>query len=150
MTYFEPTAEQRAQVIATLEDVPYPSVQSENVVPLLQHYPDACPTPLVTSVKLAKRAGVETVCVKDERGRLGLGSFKALGAAYVIACDAAKGDAARQTYVSASAGNHGLSVAAGAAKFGARAVIFLAASVPEAFADRLRAIGAEVRRAGAI
>ena len=38
--------------------------------------------------------------------------------------------------MTASAGNHGLSVAAGARLFGARAVIYLSASVPESFADR--------------
>ena len=78
----------------------------------------------------------------------GWGSFKALGAAYVIARDAQTGAARGQTYVTASAGNHGLSVAAGAAAFGANAVIFLADTVPEAFAIRLRGLGADVRRAG--
>jgi diaminopropionate ammonia-lyase len=79
-----------------------------------------------------------------------LGSFKALGAAYVIATDAQSGDMSGHTYVTASAGNHGLSVAAGAQAFGAKAVIFLAETVPEVFADRLRGLGAEVRRHGAI
>ncbi len=88
---------------------------------------------------------------------MGLGSFKALGAAHAIAREAAatvEGDNWHQaltgrTYVTASAGNHGLSVAAGARLFGARAVIYLAETVPEAFATRLRAKGAEVVRAGA-
>ena len=53
-------------------------------------------------------------------------------------------------FVAASAGNHGLSIAAGAKVFGARAVIVLAQSVPEEFAERLRAKGAEVVRHGAI
>ena len=79
---------------------------------------------------------------------MGLGSFKALGAAYVIAHDAEQGLAKGKTYVTASAGNHGMSVAAGAAAFGARAVIFLADTVPESFADRLRALGADVQRHG--
>ena len=52
-------------------------------------------------------------------------------------------------YVTASAGNHGLSVAAGARVFGARAVVYLAETVPESFAARLRGKGAEVVRAGA-
>ncbi|MGB0799241.1 MAG: pyridoxal-phosphate dependent enzyme, partial [Planktomarina sp.] len=53
------------------------------------------------------------------------------------------------TFTSATAGNHGLSIAAGARAFGAKAVIFIAAGVPEAFADRLKDLGAEVIRAGA-
>ncbi|KIN62155.1 Diaminopropionate ammonia-lyase [Sulfitobacter noctilucicola] len=80
---------------------------------------------------------------------MSLGSFKALGAAYVIAHDAAEGRAKGQTYVTASAGNHGLSVAAGANAFGAQAVVFLAETVPESFADRLRNLGAKVERHGA-
>lgn len=85
---------------------------------------------------------------------MGLGSFKALGAAYVIATDAAARDGdpvgalGDATYVTASAGNHGLSVAAGARVFGARAVIYIAETVPESFARRLRDKGAEVVRAG--
>ncbi|MCB1435476.1 MAG: pyridoxal-phosphate dependent enzyme, partial [Alphaproteobacteria bacterium] len=47
-----------------------------------------------------------------------------------------------------SAGNHGLSVAAGARVFGANAIIYLAKTVPESFAERLRSKGARVIRAG--
>ncbi len=115
-------------------------------------------TPTVTAPELAKKCGVRELFIKDERGRMGLGSFKALGAAFVIARDAARlsddgtvlADALEgKTYVAASAGNHGLSVAAGAALFGARSVIYLSQAVPEAFAARLRQKGAEVVRAGA-
>jgi diaminopropionate ammonia-lyase len=99
--------------------------------------------------------GVSRLWLKDERARMGLGSFKALGAAHAIARDAAAtGDADLhgaldgRVYVTASAGNHGLSVAAGARLFGARAVVYLANTVPETFAARLRDKGAEVERAG--
>ncbi|SEN07392.1 diaminopropionate ammonia-lyase [Palleronia pelagia] len=106
---------------------------------------------------LARRAGVDRVSVKDERPRMGLGSFKALGAAHAIARAAAEtvegGDWARalegHVFVTASAGNHGLSVAAGARVFGARAVVFLARTVPDSFAAALAAKGAEPVRAGA-
>ncbi len=86
---------------------------------------------------------------------MGLGSFKALGAAYAIARAAAakggdlQGALLGRTYVTASAGNHGLSVAAGARVFGARAVIYLADTVPEGFARRLQTMGAQVVRGGA-
>ncbi len=100
-------------------------------------------------------AGVRQVSIKDERTRMGLGSFKALGAAYAIAQDAQRAQAGdwataltERVYVTASAGNHGLSVAAGARIFGAQAVIYLAKSVPEAFAERLTQTGARVVRAG--
>jgi diaminopropionate ammonia-lyase len=136
-------------------EVPYPSTDALRVAALLARCPAATETPLVDAPGLARHAGVASVHVKDERARMGLGSFKALGAAYVIACDAVArggepvGALAGVTYVTASAGNHGLSVAAGARVFGAQAVVYLAETVPEGFARRLRAKGAEVRRAGA-
>ncbi|NMM42845.1 pyridoxal-phosphate dependent enzyme [Rhodospirillaceae bacterium KN72] len=137
--------------------VPYPSTDAEAVSALLSRCPAAMETPLVDSPDIAGQAGVGSVHVKDERGRMGLGSFKALGAAYVIACDAVatgKDDLAKalagEIYITASAGNHGMSVAAGARVFGAKAAVVLSETVPESFADRLRAKGAEVLRAGAI
>lgn len=126
-----------------------PGTDVRDVSALLARCPAHAPTPLVLADALATGAGVGALALKDERARMGLGSFKALGAAHVIACDAQEGPLDGRTYVTASAGNHGLSVAAGARVFGARAVIYLARTVPEAFADRLRAQGAEVVRAGA-
>lgn len=133
-----------------------PSVDVQAVQSLLRDCPAAAETELSKAPDLAAKAGVAELWLKDERGRMGLGSFKALGAAYVIARDAraAGGEMARalagRTYIAASAGNHGLSVAAGARLFGARAVIVLAETVPESFAERLRGKGAEVMRAGAV
>lgn len=136
--------------VAALPDIPWPSADATRAINLLTRCPAASPTPLETSKALARMAGVGDVFVKDERARMGLGSFKALGAAYVIACDAENGQAAGRTYVTASAGNHGLSVAAGAHAFGAKSVVFIADTVPETFADRLRAQGATVVRHGAV
>lgn len=130
-------------------DAPFPSVDAARPGALLARCPAHGETPLLSVPDLARTCGIAKLWVKDERGRMGLGSFKALGAAYVIACDAEAGQAAGRSYVTASAGNHGLSVAAGARVFGARAVVYLAETVPEVFAARLRGEGAEVRRAGA-
>ncbi|MBY6203018.1 pyridoxal-phosphate dependent enzyme [Maritalea mobilis] len=123
---------------------------------LLAQCPKHRETPLVSVPELAAELGVSAIHVKDERNRMGLGSFKALGASHVIARDAVEvmGDdpakaLAGRTYVAASAGNHGLSVAAGAGVFGARAVIYLSETVPAAFADLLRQKGAEVVVEGA-
>ena len=130
---------------------------------LLARCPVAEPTPLVSARSLAAAFGVARLDLKDERLRMGLGSFKALGAAHVIArmatdrLDRSGRPATEEelatalegeVFACASAGNHGLSVAAGAAVFGARAVVYLSDTVPEAFADRLRQRGAEVVRAG--
>ncbi|APZ42780.1 diaminopropionate ammonia-lyase [Acidihalobacter ferrooxydans] len=130
---------------------------------LFSRCPRAARTPLRELPQLAKHFAVGELWVKDESERLGLGSFKALGAAHAIAREAAQrveaaggeSDAdvwrealAGEVLVCASAGNHGLSVAAGARIFGARAVVYLSRAVPEAFAERLRARGAQVCRAG--
>ena len=132
-----------------LDDVPAPSTEAARPRALLARCPSHGVTPLSGAPGLARAAGVAHLHIKDERGRMGLGSFKALGAAYVIARDAEEGRARGRTYVTASAGNHGLSVAAGARVFGAQARIYLSETVPAAFAERLRAEGAEVVRAGA-
>lgn len=118
--------------------------------------------------ELAGPDGV-TVLAKDETQRMGLGAFKALGAPYAVARILAAGwhektgetltparmddddiraFAATYTFVCASAGNHGMGVAAGARNMGARARIHLARTVPEGFAGRLKALGAEVVRSG--
>lgn len=132
-----------------LDDIPQPLSDPSAALALVERCPRAAETPLVEAPHLAAEAGVAELWVKDERGRMGLGSFKALGAAHVIARDAEAGRASGRTYVTASAGNHGMSVAAGAAAFGALAHVFIAETVPESFADRLRAEGAEVHREGA-
>ena len=138
-------------------------------------YLGACPahqaTSLIALPTLAAELGVAEVHIKAEWSRMGLGSFKALGGGYAVArlirarAEAALGRAVEprdlsdpavralagnQTMACASAGNHGLSVAAAARAFGARAIVYLAETVPEPFARRLRAKAAEVRREGAI
>lgn len=137
---------------AVLPGVPAPSTDATTVQRLLARCPNAAPTPLVDAPDLAAHCGVAKISIKDERGRMGLGSFKALGAAYVIAYRAMiEGqDQTGITYVTASAGNHGQSVAAGAAAFGAKSAVYLPETVPSIFADRLRALGAQVVVTGAI
>ncbi len=135
---------------------PMPRDSAAPVARLLALCPAHHVTPLVELPDLARRCGVARLWVKDESNRMGLGSFKALGASHAIAAEAAAhvvGDdwahALRdRVLVCASAGNHGLSLAAGAHLFGAQAIVYLAASVPDAFARRLRARGARVARAG--
>ena len=139
----------RGTGLSGMDDIPLPLADPSAALALVARCPRAAETPLVAAPDLARAAGVAELHVKDERGRMGLGSFKALGAAHVIARDAEAGRAAGRTYVTASAGNHGMSVAAGAAAFGAAAQVFIAETVPESFAERLRATGAEVMRQGA-
>ena len=136
--------------VPILNDIPAPSIDAAAPQALLRRCPDANITPLIAADAMAQALNLGQISIKDERQRMGMGSFKALGAAYVIAHRAViEGeDQSSKTYVTASAGNHGLSVAAGAQAFGARACITLPNTVPEAFATRLASYGAQVIRAG--
>lgn len=130
-------------------------------------WPGYAPTPLVSLSGLAARAGVAAIDYKDEGGRFGLGSFKALGGAYAVArllrgkVEAALGAPVPMadiiggvhadivediTVCCATDGNHGRSVAWGARNFGARCVIFIHATVSDARKTAIEAYGAEVRR----
>lgn len=126
-------------------------------------WPGFAGTPLVSAPALAAASGAGAVYLKDETDRLGLGSFKTLGGAYAVARvimakaglegaagiselhnAPARSVAAGMTFLTASAGNHGIAVAAGARHFGARARIFLNHSAPHSFIARLEALGADV------
>lgn len=124
---------------------PFPSIDSQAPFALLSRCPDYAQTPL-REIEFGDISA--QFFVKDERTRMGLGSFKALGAAYVIAHMSQSQSVAGMVFVTASAGNHGLSLAVGARLFGARAVVYLSEAVPESFARRLREHGADIFRAG--
>ena len=131
-------------------------------------WPGYAPTPLRRLSGLAAAAGLAEVWYKDEGGRFGLGSFKALGGAYAV-CRllqrevAARGGAApvasaelragRYTEVvagitvcAATDGNHGRSVAWGARVFGCRCVIYIPEAVSAGRQRAMERYGAEVRR----
>jgi diaminopropionate ammonia-lyase len=108
------------------------------------------PTPLRALSALAEQAGVAQVFYKDEGHRFELKSFKALGGAYAVdRLVAARGGAQGLTVCCATDGNHGRSVAWGARRAGARAVIFVHEGVSEGRAEAIRSFGAQVRREGA-
>ena len=108
-------------------------------------WPDYAPTPLVALAGLAAEAGLGAVWYKDEGGRFGLGSFKALGGAYAVSRLVAR-EGADVTVCSATDGNHGRSVAWGARTFGCRCVIYIHATVSEGRKAAIESYGAEVRR----
>lgn len=130
-------------------------------------WPGYAPTPLVDLPDAAAAARVASVRYKDEGGRFGLGSFKALGGAYAVmrllqaelarrgTVDAATAtelmegkfkDATRGiTVCCATDGNHGRSVAWGARLFGAACVIFVHEHVSQGRRDAIAKYGAEIR-----
>lgn len=92
--------------------------------------------------------GGPMVLIKDERDRMGLGAFKAVGGIHAVAVllEEVRRETpdAVPTFVCASAGNHGHAVAMGAKLLGAKARVWLSRSAPTPFVDRLHAAGAEV------
>ncbi|MGE0748574.1 MAG: diaminopropionate ammonia-lyase [Rhodospirillales bacterium] len=110
-------------------------------------WPDYAPTPLRRLDGLARAIGCAAVLYKDEGGRFGLGSFKALGGAYGVSrLVERRGGAQGLTVATATDGNHGRSVAWGARLFGCRAVIYIPTHCSAHREQALAALGATVVR----
>ncbi len=130
-------------------------------------WPGYAPTPLVDLPGLAAALGVDRLAIKDEGGRFGLGSFKALGGAYAVLRQLKARVAAETgetpstdhllagrhaeiahglTVCCATDGNHGRSVAWGARTFGLPCVIYLHEHVSAGREAAIARFGAEVRR----
>jgi len=125
------------------------------------------PTPLRSLVQLTEKLRLSAVFYKDESGRFGLGSFKALGGAYAagqalmrrrllgVASELAKpqvqgAEPVREvrslTLCCATDGNHGRSVAFAGKRFGCDCVVFIHEHAPEFKVAAIRALGARVVR----
>ena len=102
------------------------------------------PTPLESLNKLSNELKLKNIFYKDESKRFGLKSFKALGGAYAVEkMTKGKKDVIVST---ATAGNHGKSVAWGAKNLGLNCKIFISENVSEARAEEMRNLNAEVIR----
>jgi diaminopropionate ammonia-lyase len=123
------------------------------------------PTPLLELPALARRLGIRRLWYKDEGSRLGLGSFKALGGAYgvfqVLRQALRRGGSAPVTSAGiltgehrervggitvtcASLGNHGRSVAWGAAMFGCGCAVFLPRDTARDRVSAIEELGARI------
>ena len=100
------------------------------------------PTPLILLNKLSKELNLKNIFYKDEHKRFDLKSFKALGGAYAVE-KITKGN--RDIVVStATAGNHGRSVAWGAKRLGLKCKIFISEFVSDARGEAMSKLGADV------
>ena len=81
------------------------------------------PTPLLSLNKLSKELNLNKIFYKDENKRFDLKSFKALGGAYAVE-KVTKGNK-DIVVATATAGNHGRSVAWGARRLGLKCKIFI-------------------------
>ena len=102
------------------------------------------PTPLISLHKLSRKLKLNNIFYKDESKRFHLKSFKALGGAYAV--EKATIDNKNLTVTTATAGNHGRSVAWGAQRLGLNCKIFISEYVSEARANSMRNLDAEVIR----
>ena len=100
------------------------------------------PTPLINLSKLSHELNLKKIFYKDESKRFDLKSFKALGGAYAVQ-KISKGN--KNIVVStATAGNHGRSVAWGAKRLGLKCKIFISEFVSDARGQAMANLGAEV------
>ncbi|MCL4764385.1 MAG: diaminopropionate ammonia-lyase, partial [Burkholderiales bacterium] len=130
-------------------------------------WPGYAVTPLHDLRGLAGALGIGQLHFKDEGGRFGLGSFKALGGAYAVgrllaglieretgtkvgtrelAAGAFRDRVRDVTVTCATDGNHGRSVAWGARMFGCKCVIYIHENVSEGRKAAIESFGAEVVR----
>ena len=100
------------------------------------------PTPLVSLNKLSKELNLNNIYYKDESKRFDLKSFKALGGAYAVE-KVTKGNK-DIVVATATAGNHGRSVAWGAKRLGLKCKIFISEYVSEARGQAMANLGADV------
>ena len=110
----------------------------------ISNWDNYCPTPLIELNKLAKIIKVNKIFYKDESKRFHLKSFKALGGAYAVEKIIKGND--KKVISTATAGNHGRSVAWGAQKNGLECKIFISEFVSESRAQVMRNFGADVIR----
>ncbi len=102
------------------------------------------PTPLISLNKLNKKLKLNKIFYKDESKRFHLKSFKALGGAYAVEKIIKGND--KKVISTATAGNHGRSVAWGSQKNGLECKIFISEFVSESRAEVMRNFGADVIR----
>ena len=101
-------------------------------------------TPLIKLDKLNKNLKLNNIFYKDESKRFHLKSFKALGGAYAV--EKISKNQSKITVSSATAGNHGKSVAWGAKRLKLKCKIFVSQYVSRARVEEIKKFGAEVIR----
>ncbi len=111
---------------------------------IISKWEDYCPTPLINLKKLSEKLGLNYIFYKDESKRFKLKSFKALGGAYAV--EKIVNENKNIIISTATAGNHGRSVAWGSKKIGVKCKIFISEFVSEFRASMMRGFGAEVIR----
>jgi diaminopropionate ammonia-lyase len=121
-----------------------PEKYIEEATESISSWENYTPTPLIKLNKLNKELKLKNIYYKDEDKRFDLKSFKALGGAFAVYKIAS--EKKNITVSTATAGNHGRSVAWGAQRLGLKCKIFISEFVSESRADAMRNLDAEVIR----
>jgi len=116
----------------------------EEAIEVISSWKSYSPTPLIRLNKLDKELKLKNIYYKDEDKRFDLKSFKALGGAFAVYKIAS--EKKNITVSTATAGNHGRSVAWGAQRLGLQCKIFISENVSESRAAAMRDLGADVIR----
>jgi diaminopropionate ammonia-lyase len=116
----------------------------DEAIKAISSWDNYAPTPLLKLKKLNDELKLNNIYYKDEDKRFDLRSFKALGGAFAVYKIASE---KKNIIVStATAGNHGRSVAWGAQRLGLKCKIFISEFVSESRAEAMRNLDAEVIR----
>lgn len=108
----------------------------------ISNWKNYSPTPLIQLNKLSKELNLNKIFYKDESKRFNLKSFKALGGAYAVE-KITKGNK-DIVVATATAGNHGRSVAWGAKRLGLKCKIFISEYVSDARGQAMAELGADI------
>ena len=119
-----------------------PKVEIDDAYSSISKWDDYKATPLVNLNKLSRELNLNKIFYKDEHHRFDLKSFKALGGAYAVE-KIAKGNK-DIIIATATAGNHGRSVAWRAKILGLKCKIFISEYVSEAREKAMTDLGADV------
>ena len=116
----------------------------EEAIESISSWKNYSPTPLIKLNKLNKELKLKNIYYKDEDKRFELKSFKALGGAFAVYKIA--NEKKNITVSTATAGNHGRSVAWGAQRLGLKCKIFISENVSESRATAMKDLGADIIR----
>jgi len=121
-----------------------PRHEIDEAYKIISRWDNYSPTPLISLKKLSEKLKLNNIFYKDESKRFHLKSFKALGGAYAV--EKVTKEKKETTVSTATAGNHGRSVAWGSKRLGLKCKIFISEYVSEFRAKVMRDFGAEVIR----
>ena len=116
----------------------------DEAIETISSWSNYAPTPLIKLNKLNDELKLKNIYYKDEDKRFDLKSFKALGGAFAVYKIASEKN--NIIVSTATAGNHGRSVAWGAQRLGLKCKIFISEFVSESRAEAMRNLDAEVIR----